>query len=71
MVLSSPQANSTRPGPDAAAAAFGRLFSDKLAGIAPAIVPVFVPAELVGAESAVVVVSRLLMPNGCLPDGRP
>ena len=34
------------------AAAFGRMFSDSFAGIAPASVPGFVVAELVGAASA-------------------
>ena len=37
------------------AAAFGRMFSDSFAGIAPASVPGFVGAELVGAGLAVVV----------------
>ena len=37
------------------AAAFGRMFSDSFAGIAPASVPGFVLAELVGAGLAVVV----------------
>jgi glycerol uptake facilitator-like aquaporin len=35
------------------AAAFGRMFSDSFAGIAPANVPAFVVAELVGAGLAV------------------
>ena len=35
------------------AAAFGRMFSDSFAGIAPASVPGFVVAELVGAAIAV------------------
>ena len=37
------------------AAAFGRMFSDSFAGIAPSSVPGFVGAELVGAGLAVVV----------------
>jgi len=36
------------------AAAFGRMFSDSFAGIAPSSVPGFVLAELVGALLAVV-----------------
>ena len=36
------------------AAAFGRMFSDSFAGIAPSSVPGFVLAELVGAALAVV-----------------
>jgi glycerol uptake facilitator-like aquaporin len=35
------------------AAAFGRMFSDSFAGIAPASVPGFIVAELVGAVLAV------------------
>jgi glycerol uptake facilitator-like aquaporin len=41
------------------AAAFGRMFSDSFAGIAPASVPGFVVAELMGAGLAVLV-NRLL-----------
>ena len=41
------------------AAAFGRMFSDSFAGIAPASVPGFVAAELLGAAAAVAV-HRLL-----------
>lgn len=41
------------------AAAFGRMFSDSFAGIAPASVPGFVAAELAGAGLAVIV-------HGCL-----
>jgi glycerol uptake facilitator-like aquaporin len=37
------------------AAAFGRMFSDSFAGIAPASVPAFVLAELLGAAAAVAV----------------
>jgi glycerol uptake facilitator-like aquaporin len=37
------------------AAAFGRMFSDSFAGIAPASVPAFVAAELVGAGVAVAI----------------
>ena len=43
------------------AAAFGRMFSDSFAGIAPASVPGFVAAELVGAGGAVLF-HRLLSP---------
>jgi glycerol uptake facilitator-like aquaporin len=42
------------------AAAFGRMFSDSFAGIAPASAPAFVVAELVGAGLAVAV-NRLLV----------
>jgi glycerol uptake facilitator-like aquaporin len=48
------------------AAAFGRMFSDSFAGIAPASVPGFVAAELVGAGLAVLV-HRLLSPAGTVP----
>jgi glycerol uptake facilitator-like aquaporin len=44
------------------AAAFGRMFSDSFAGIAPASVPGFVAAELLGAGLAVLV-HRLLSPT--------
>jgi len=44
------------------AAAFGRMFSDSFAGIAPGSVPGFVVAELVGAGLAVLV-SRWLEPS--------
>ncbi len=43
------------------AAAFGRMFSDSFAGIAPASVPGFVAAELLGATLAILV-SNLLDP---------
>ena len=45
------------------AAAFGRMFSDSFAGIAPASVPAFVVAELAGAAAAVGA-HRLLGPAG-------
>ena len=41
------------------AAAFGRMFSDSFAGIAPASVPGFVVAELCGAALAVLANSML------------
>ena len=46
------------------AAAFGRMFSDSFAGIAPASVPGFVVAELVGAGLAVGVHRLLATPGG-------
>jgi glycerol uptake facilitator-like aquaporin len=49
------------------AAAFGRMFSDSFAGIAPASVPGFVAAELVGAGLAVVV-SRFLVRSGTVSE---
>jgi glycerol uptake facilitator-like aquaporin len=45
------------------AVAFGRMFSDTFAGIAPASVPGFVAAELVGAGLAVLVVRALESPS--------
>ncbi len=45
------------------AVAFGRMFSDTFAGIAPASVPGFVVAELVGAGLAVLVVRALEAPS--------
>ena len=45
------------------AAAFGRMFSDSFAGIAPASVPGFIAAQLVGAGLAAVV-SRFLVRSG-------
>lgn len=45
------------------AAAFGRMFSDSFAGIAPASVPGFVLAQLTGAAAAVVI-HRLLGASG-------
>jgi glycerol uptake facilitator-like aquaporin len=52
------------------AAAFGRMFSDSFAGIAPSGVPGFVVAELVGAGLAVVV-HRALMGEVRRPPIRP
>jgi glycerol uptake facilitator-like aquaporin len=52
------------------AAAFGRMFSDSFAGIAPSGVPGFVVAELVGAGLAVVV-HRALMGEARKPPIRP
>lgn len=54
------------------AAAFGRMFSDSFAGIAPASVPGFVAAELAGAGLAVLV-HRLLLPRALptRPPGAP
>lgn len=45
------------------AAAFGRMFSDSFAGIAPASVPAFVLAQLAGAAGAIAA-HRLLGPAG-------
>lgn len=45
------------------AAAFGRMFSDSFAGIAPASVPGFIVAELVGAGIGVAVHSALSAPE--------
>lgn len=50
------------------AAAFGRMFSDSFAGIAPASVPGFVAAELFGAGLAMLV-DRLLAQDGSWVDG--
>jgi glycerol uptake facilitator-like aquaporin len=52
------------------AAAFGRMFSDSFAGIAPASVPGFVLAELAGAASAVGV-HRLLSESPAKPATQP
>jgi glycerol uptake facilitator-like aquaporin len=41
------------------AAAFGRMFSDSFAGIAPASVPAFVAAQLAGAALAVAVSQQI------------
>lgn len=51
------------------AAAFGRMFSDSFAGIAPASVPGFAAAELIGAALAVAA-DRVLSPPRKVPDGR-
>jgi glycerol uptake facilitator-like aquaporin len=52
------------------AAAFGRMFSDSFAGIAPASVPGFAAAELIGAALAVAA-DRVLSPRRRkVPDGR-
>jgi glycerol uptake facilitator-like aquaporin len=54
------------------AAAFGRMFSDSFAGIAPSSVPAFVIAELAGAALAVVVSRLLKAPvSGALPTSKP
>ena len=45
------------------AAAFGRMFSDSFAGIAPASVPAFVAAQLVGAGLAAVVHHAFIISN--------
>jgi len=44
------------------AAAFGRMFSESFAGIAPSSVPGFVVAELIGAGIAVAIHSALSAP---------
>ena len=49
------------------AAAFGRMFSESFAGIAPASVPGFVVAECVGAAIAVVVHKALGVLDGGTP----
>ncbi len=49
------------------AAAFGRMFSDSFAGIAPASVPGFVVAELVGASLAVAVCRLFRAPTAEVP----
>jgi glycerol uptake facilitator-like aquaporin len=50
------------------AAAFGRMFSDSFAGIAPASVPAFVLAQLAGAAVALGVARLLDRPAGDGPD---
>jgi glycerol uptake facilitator-like aquaporin len=45
------------------AVAFGRMFSDTFAGIAPASVPGFVVAQLAGAGLALLVVKALESPS--------
>ena len=52
------------------AAAFGRMFSDSFAGIAPAAVPGFVVAELLGAVLAILV-DGLLAGGGAVADAGP
>ena len=49
------------------AAAFGRMFSDSFAGIAPSSVPAFVLAELAGAALAVFVSGALGTPRHAAP----
>lgn len=53
------------------AAAFGRMFSDSFAGIAPSSVPGFVVAELLGAGLAVVVHRMLSGASSAEPDKPP
>lgn len=50
------------------AAAFGRMFSDSFAGIAPTSAPAFVVAELVGAGLAVAVHRGLETRNAAMPN---
>ncbi len=53
------------------AAAFGRMFSDSFAGIAPSSVPGFVAAELVGAGIGVAIHRALRVPDAEMPHEAP